>query len=64
MVDPAGLDARIPEMGPLIEILLSHLAVERGVVELRPGEIKGKVRLEEGGRMLTCSSCLGPLRSS
>ena len=50
MVDPAGLDARIPEVGPLIEILLSHLAVERGVVELRPEKIKGKVRLEEGGR--------------
>ena len=48
MVDPAGLDARIPEVGPLVEIFFSHLAVQRGVVELRPGQNKRKG--EAGGR--------------
>ena len=47
-MDPAGLDARIPEVGPLVEIFFSHLAVQRGVVELRPGQNKRKG--EAGGR--------------
>ena len=42
MVDPNSLDARVPQVGPLVEIFLSHPGVQRGTVELGPGEWKSE----------------------